>query len=238
MSIESRVAVCLVSLVLAPVALGQAGSTATESTAVSRQVKSGVVESVAGNKVVLREADGLHEYNLPDGFKFQLDGREVGVADIKPGMNVNALVTDKVTTRQVTLTRIASGTVAQVAPGGIVVKDQSGDLKSYNFKDAAGNDIYFVRDGKEVPLRNVKQGERLSGTFVSTLPEQQVSQRSVVAKATEPAPAPPPAPEPVAVAAAAPRTLPKTASPLPLLGLLALVAGGIALSLRAARTLR
>src|SRR5262249_29452283 len=158
-------------------------------------------ESVAGNKVVLREADGLHEYNLPDGFKFQLNGNDVGVADIKPGMSVNALVTDKVTTRQVTLTRIASGTVAQIAPGGIVVKDQNGDLKSYNFKDAAGNDIYFVRDGKEVSLRNVKMGERLSGTFVSTLPEQQLSQRTVVAKATEPTPAP----EPVAVAAATPR---------------------------------
>jgi hypothetical protein len=237
MSIHSRMAVCVVALVLAPVALGQqAGSTSTESTAVSSQVKSGVVESVAGNKVVLREADGLHEYNLPDGFKFQLAGKDVGVADLQPGMTVNALVTDKVTTRQVTLTRIASGTVAQIAPGGIVVKEQNGDLKSYNFKDASGNDIYFVRDGKEVSLRNVKQGERLSGTFVSTLPAQQTSQRTVVAKATEPAP--PPAPEPVAVAAATPRRLPKTASPLPMLGVLALVAGGIALSLRAVRALR
>jgi hypothetical protein len=236
MSIETRIAVCLASLVLAPVALGQAaGSTSTESTAVKTQVKSGVVETVAGNKVVLREADGLHEYNLPDGFKFQLNGNDVGVADIQPGMTVNALVTDKVTTRNVTVTRIESGTVKQVAPGGIVIQEKGGALKSYNFKDAAGADIYYVKDGKEVPLRNVKQGERLSGTFVSTLPEQQVTQRSVVAKATEPAP--PPAPEPVAVAAATPRRLPKTASPLPLLGLLALVAGGIALSLRAARML-
>lgn len=236
MSIESRIAVCLVSLVLAPVALAQqTGSTATESTAVRTQIKSGVVETVAGNKVVLREADGLHEYNLPDGFKFQLNGKDVGVADIQPGMTVNAAVSDKVTTRQVTTTRIESGTVAQVAPGGIVIQEKGGDLKSYNFKDAAGNDIYYVKDGKEVPLRNVKKGERLSGTFVSTLPEQQVSQRTVVAKATEPAP--PPAPEPVAVAAATPRRLPKTASPLPLLGLLALVAGGVALSLRAVRTI-
>lgn len=236
MSIQSRIAVCLASLVLAPVALGQqTGTTTTESTAVRTQVKSGVVETVAGNKVVMREADGLHEYNLPDGFKFQLDGKDVGVADLQPGMTVNAAISDKVTTRQVTTTRIESGTVAQVAPGGIVVREKDGSLKSYNFKDAAGNDIYYAKNGKEVPLRNVKQGERLSGTFVSTLPEQQITQRTVVAKAAEPAP--PPAPEPVAVAAATPRRLPKTASPLPLLGLLALVAGGVALSLRAARTL-
>ena len=237
MSLPSTIAACALTLAIAPAALAQAtGSTSTESTMVTHQVKAGVVESVAGNKVVLKEADGLHEYNVPEGFKFQLDGQPVGVDQLKPGMKVGALITDKVTTRQVTLTRITSGTVMQIAPGGIVLKDSTGELKSYNFKDAAGNDIYFVRDGKEVSLRDVKQGERLSGTFVSTLPAQQISQRTVDARAV--APAPPPEPAPTAVAAATPRRLPKTASPLPLLGLIALVSGGIALSLRAARALR
>ncbi len=236
MSVQSRIAACLLSLAVSPVAFAQAsGATSTESTTVTHEVKDGVVEAVAGNKVIVNEADGLHEYTLPDGFKFQMDGQVVGVDQIKPGMRVSALITDKVTTRQVTVTRIASGTVMQVAPGGIVVKDQKGNLKSYNFKDPAGNDIYFVQDGKEVPLRNVKKGERLTGTFVTTLPSTQTTQRSVVAKAVAP-----PEPAPVAeVAAATPhRRLPKTASPLPLLGLIALVSGGIALTLRAARTLR
>lgn len=239
MTIRTRIAVCLGSLLLAPVALGQGqtATTTTESNAVKTTTHSGVVETVAGNKVVLREADGLHEYNPPPGFNFQLDGKDVGVADIKPGMGVNATITDKVTTRQVKVTRIDSGTVAQVTPGGFVLRDKSG-YTSYNFKDAAGNDISFVQDGKEIPLRDVKVGDRLTGTFVSTLPQQEISQRSVVAKATDPTPPPAPTPAPVAVAAATPRKLPKTASPLPLLGLLALVSGGIALSLRAARILR
>ena len=232
MSAQSRIAACVLSLAFGPAALAQAtGATTTESVAQKSRNISGVVETVAGNKVVLREADGLHEYNPPAGFKFQLDGRDVGVDEIKPGMSINAVVTDKVITRQVTLTRIESGTVAQVAPGGIVLKDQSGNLKSYNFKDPAGNDIYFARDGKEVPLRNVKVGDRLSGTFVTTLPAQQISQRSAVARATEPSAAP----EPAVVAAATPRALPKTASPLPLVGLLAALSAGIALTLRAAR---
>jgi hypothetical protein len=236
MSMPSRIAVCMLSLTIVSAASAQqSASTATESTAVRTSTKSGTIESVAGNKVVLREADGLHEYNLPDGFKFQLAGRDVGVADIKPGMTVDAQITDTVTTRQVKLTRIDSGTVAQIAPGGIVLKEKDGNLRSYDFKDAAGNDIYFVRDGKEVSLRNVKVGERLSGTFVSTLPPQETSQRAVVAKATAPAA---PAPAPVAVAAAAPQKLPRTASPLPLLGLLALVSAGVALALRGARALR
>ncbi len=141
---------------------------------------------------------------------------------------IGAVITDKVTTRQVTVTRVVSGTVMQVAPGGIVLKDQKGDLKSYNFKDPDGNDVYFVKDGKEVLLRSVKKGEHLTGTFVTTLPPQQIAQRSVKAKAVAPAE------EPVAVAAA-PARMPKTASPLPLVGLLAALSAGIGATLRAVR---
>jgi len=234
MSLQSRIALCLVSLALAPAALAQTSATSTtETTTVSHQVKGGEVLAVYGNKVVLKELDGVNEYTLPDGFKFQLEGRSVGVEEITPGMKVGALITDKVVTRQVRLTEVRSATVMQIAPGGIVVKNQKGELKSIDFKDAAGNDIHFVRDGKEVSLRNVKKGERLSGTFVTTLPPQQISERSAVAGAVRPPP-----PEPVAVAAAPARKLPKTASPLPLVGLLAALSAGIALTLRAARASR
>jgi hypothetical protein len=169
---------------------------------------------------------------VPEGFKFQVDGRDVGVDQLQPGMKVGAMITDKVTTRDVTETRVASGTVMQIAPGGIVVKDPQGNLKSYNFKDADGNDIYYLKDGKEVSLRDVKKGERLSGTFITKYPSQTTSQRSVSASAVAP---PPPAEPPPAVAAVTPARLPKTASPVPLLGLLAALSAGLALALRAAR---
>jgi hypothetical protein len=177
--------------------------------------------------IVLREADGVHEYTLPDGFKFDLDGRSVGVDQIQPGMKVGALITDKVTTRNMRLTKVASSTVMQVAPRGIVVKTQDGQLKSYNFKDAAGNDVYMVRDGKEVALSSVKKGDRLTGTLVSTLPPTITTQRTARAVAV--------APPATTVAAAEPAHLPKTASPLPLVGLFAAISAGIALALRKAR---
>jgi hypothetical protein len=234
MSRQSRISVCLLSIAVAPLALAQTSS--TESTAVKQTVKSGEVQTVAGNKVVLKEADGMHEYNLPDGFKFRLDGRDVGVDEIQPGMKVDAVVTDKITTRNVQVTRVVSGTVMQVAPGGVVLKmNETGELKSYNFKDPAGNEIYFARDGKQVSLRDVKKGDVLTGTFVTTLPPQITTQRTATARATAPARAEAP---PTTVAAAAPSQLPKTASPLPLVGLLAALSAGIALALRALRISR
>lgn len=228
---HSTLGACVLSLALVSAASAQTSS--TEATSVMRTVKAGEVVSVAGNKVVLREADGNHEYTLPEGFKFQIDGRDVGVDQLQPGMKVGAMITDKVTTRDVTETRIASGTVVQIAPGGIVVQDAQKAFKSYNFKDADGNDIYYVKDGKEVSLRDVKKGERLSGTFITKYPAQTTSQRSVSATAVAP---PPPAPSPgPAVAAVTPARLPKTASPVPLIGLLAALSAGLALALRAAR---
>ena len=233
MSSQSRIAACLLSLAFSPAALAQAtGTTTTESTSVTHRVKAGTVVSVDGNKVVLRESDGDHQYNLPDGFKFDLDGRSVGVDEIKPGMKIGAVITDKVTTRNVTVTQVASATVMQVAPGGIVVKTSKGELKSYDFKDSAGNDIYMVKDGKQIPLNSVKKGDKLTGTLVSTLPPTITTERTAKAKAVAPAA------EPTTVAAVEPARLPKTASPLPLIGLLAVLSAGIALALRKARLAR
>jgi hypothetical protein len=229
MSIQSKLSVCLLSLALSPVALAQ--ETVTESNAVTHQVRAAEVLAVYGDKVLVKEANGDNEYTVPEGFKWQLDGQPITIDQLRPGMKVSAVITDKVTTRQVKLTRVASATVMQIAPGGIVVKNAKGELRSYNFKDSSGNDIRFIRDHKEMSLRNVKQGERLTGTIVTTLPPQMISQREVEAKAVAPAPAP----APVEVAAATPPVLPRTASPLPLLGLIAALSAGVALILRGAR---
>ena len=85
------------------------------------------------------------------------------------------------------------------------------------------------RTGRRFSIRNVKVGDTLTGTFVTKLPPTTTSQRSAVAHAT-PGEEPAPAPAPVAVAAAP--HLPKTASPLPLLGLLSALSAGTALVLR------
>ncbi len=229
MSIHSNVAVCLLSLALSPVALAQ-GTTTTESTVVTHQVRGGEVEAVYGNKVLFKETDGVHEYTIPEGFKFDLDGKAIGIDQLQPGMKVSAVITDKVTTRNVKLTSVRSEKVLQIAPGGIVVENAKGEFRTYNFKDPAGNDVRFIRDHKDVSLRNVKLGEKLTGTLVTTLPAQQIATRDIHAKAVAP-----PRPEPVEVAAATPPALPRTASPLPLVGLLSALSAGIALTLRRVR---
>src|SRR5215813_10374761 len=134
-------------------------------TTVTQRTVTGQIVSVGGNRVLVKEADGLHEYTVPEGFKFQMNGQNVGVSDLQPGMNVNAVITDKTIVRDVVTTETVNGTVAQVAPGGIVLRTANNELRSDNFKDENGNDIRMSFNGRDVSLRDVKVGDRLSGTL-------------------------------------------------------------------------
>ena len=191
MSRTSKIAVLLGALCFVTSAAAQT----TETTSTKTTQKSGVIETVYGNHVVLKDADGTHEWTVPADFKFQMDGQSLGVADLRPGMKVNATITKETTTRDVTLTRNVSGQVAQVAPGGIVVRDSSGKLTSYAARDWAGRDLTILRPGREIPWRpeeigwqQLRVGDRLNATIVTTLPPQVVTKETMSAT-VKPAPA-------------------------------------------------
>jgi len=114
--------------------------------------------------------------------------------------------------------------------------------------------IKIFKDGQPVSLSDLNKGDRLTATIVTEKPPQVMTQRQVEATlaakepekpATAPmeakqsppaaAPAPPTHAAPTPAAAPAPTTLPKTASPLPLFGLIGLASLGIAIALAAAR---
>ena len=203
----------------------------SEMTSTKTTQKKGVIQAVYGNHVVVKEPDGTREYTVPEGFKFQMNGKDLTVDQLQPGMKVSATINEQTTTREVTTTKVVSGQVMQVAPGGVVVKAPNGELKSYDVKDAQGRDVTIVRNGKEIPLTDLKVGDKLNATIVTTYPPQVVTKRSVAASVS-PAPQPAAAAPPTAVAAT---SLPKTASPLPLVGALAGLALASALLLRGLR---
>ena len=69
-----------------------------------------VIVSVNGNKVVAEDGAGkATEYTIPDGFKFQLDGKDLAARDMKDGQHVTGTVTTTITTTAVYLTEIKSG---------------------------------------------------------------------------------------------------------------------------------
>jgi len=197
MSHTFKFAVLLAALGVVGSAAAQtaAGQTKESTTTTQTLQKSGVIETIYGNHIVLKDADGTHEWTVPADFKFQMNGQNLTVADLRPGMKVNATITKETTTRDVTLTRNVTGQVAQVAPGGIVVRDSSGKLTSYSARDWQGRDLTILRPGRELPWRpeeigwqQLRVGDRLNATIVTTLPPQVVTKETMSAT-VKPAPA-------------------------------------------------
>jgi phage gp45-like len=78
-------------------------------------IKDGQVVRVAGSTLTTKEKDGLHTYTIPKGFRFQVDGREVGVNELSPGMKLNATIVTTSTT-MTTETQRAGAAVGKAPP--------------------------------------------------------------------------------------------------------------------------
>jgi len=215
-----------------------------QSTTTTRVVQATVV-SVDGNKVVGRDASGkTTEYTLPEGFKLEHEGKQIGVADLKPGMHVKATITTTTTTTPVTVTEIRKGTVLKVSGDNIIVRGPLG-VRRFSNADASKHGAKIMRDGKEIALSDLREGDNFTAVLVTDHPPTVVSEREAKAYATggapapapapaaASAPAPAPAPAPAAEPAPAPaKHLPKTATQLPLVAVMGalLLAAGFGLS--------
>lgn len=223
-------------------------TTTTTSTTIS-----GKIASVDGNKVVVTDASGKSkEYTVPDGFKFQMDGKDVGVADLKPGMMVHATVTTSVTTTPVTVTEVRKGKVLAVAGDTVVVRGPQG-VRSWTVAELEKRHVQIKDEaGNPITIGTLHPGQRFSATIVTDEPPKVVSERqakAMVKSEAAPAPAheasaaehaPPPAPAAAAPApAAAPAAehapakakMPKTASAVPLAGVSGVLLLGAAIGM-------
>jgi hypothetical protein len=217
-----------------------------ESTTATRVIDTTIV-SVDGNKVVGRDASGkTTEYNPPEGFKLEHEGKQIGVADLKPGMHVKATITTTTTTTPVTVTDIRKGKVLQVSGDQVIVRGPNG-VRRFSNADAGKHKAKIMRDGKEIALSDLRAGDNFTAVIITDQPPTVVSEREAKAYASNaPAPAPAaaasapsPAPAPAAAPAAAPapapapaKHLPKTATQLPLVAVMGalLLAAGFGLS--------
>ena len=78
------------------------------------EVKNFEVVSVHGNIVVAKTDAGAKEYTVTDDFRFTIDGKKIGVHDLKPGMKGTATVTTTTTVTPMYLTEVKKGEVTKV----------------------------------------------------------------------------------------------------------------------------
>lgn len=202
--------------------------------AVETQVERGEVVEVNGNNLIVKMEDGsLRDFaNVPESAKVTVDGKELGIHELQPGMKLQRTITTTTTPMTITSTQTVTGRVYNVNPPNSVSLTLA-DGTTEQFKIPKGQK--FMVDGKEVDAFGLRKGLEISATKVVEEPQTVVDQQKQVTGSMPPPPAPPVTTQPILVAvihsptppqlakAEEPKELPKTASPIPLLGLLGLL---------------
>ena len=192
-------------------------------------VERGEVVLVDGNDLVVKMEDGSirHFPNIPESARVNVDGQQLGIHDLKPGMKLQRTITVISTPQVITTTQTVTGKVWHVTPPNTVILTLD-DGTNQQFKIPKGQK--FMVDGQQTDAFGLKKGMRVSATKVVEEPITSVEHRREVTGSMPPPPPPPPPdapilvavaePAPAPAAAAAAPELPKTGSLLPLIGLL------------------
>lgn len=215
-------------------------------------VEKGTVVAVSGNDLVVKMADGSlrHFPNVPESTRIDVDGKMLGIHDLKPGMNLQRTITTTTIPKVITTTQSVTGTVWNVMPpSSVILTLDDGTNQRFNIPKGQ----QFNVNGQMTDAWGLKKGMTISATKVVEEPMTVVEhQRQLTGSMPPPPPAPPAdvpilivvaRPVPVAAAApppptqtaeATPAALPKTASQLPLLGVLGALCllSGIGLRIR------
>jgi hypothetical protein len=216
-----------------------------QTTSTATDTKSFEVIAVDGNDLVVRLPEGTRQITVPETFRFTVNGQQLSVRELKPGMAGTAVITTRTTTIPVTVTEVRNGTVAMTAGTSVYIRTAD-NVRLFSQSELDKRGIKIMVDGKVRQVNELHVGDQISATIVTTRPPRIVTEKEVQATlaktgAAPPAAAPAPAPAPARTAEAAPaapapqqptntlaRTLPSTAGSLPTVGLVGLTSLAIA----------
>lgn len=201
-------------------------------------VERGEVVRVDGNDLLVKMEDGsLRDFpSVPESTRVTVDGKQMSIHDLKPGMKLERTITTTTTPMTVTTVQTVTGTVLHVTPPSYVTLRLE-DGSTQRFTIPSGQK--FTINGSETDAWGLRPKMKISATKVVEEPQTQVEHQRQITGTMPPPPAPPSSDQPIIIAMARPvsapaptpatqepqaKTLPKTGSVLPLIGLF----GGLA----------
>jgi hypothetical protein len=169
-------------------------TTATGKATVVTKVERGEVVTVSGNDLVVKMADGtLRNFeNVPASARVTVDGKQLGVHDLKPGMKLQRTITTTSTPMTITTVQTVKGKVWAITPPLSIILTLE-DGKNQQFK--IPEDQKFDVDGQMVDAWGVRKGMIITATKIVEQPATEVTQEKTVTGT-----APPPADVPILVA--------------------------------------
>jgi hypothetical protein len=166
------------ALAIAIVCSTAAVSLAQQST--TTETKSFEVLAVYGNQLIVRLPEGTRELTVPDDFRFTVNGQQLSVSELKPGLKGTATITTRTTVTPVTVTEVKSGTVVLRSGSTLIVRTSEG-VKSFTQSEVDKRGVRIVRAGKPAQLSDFREGDQLSATIITTMPPHVLTEKEVQA---------------------------------------------------------
>jgi hypothetical protein len=186
---------------LCALAIGaSSGAHAQATTTTTTSVSNFEVLSVDGNYLVVRDQAGTRELNVPTDFRFNVDGRSLGVGDLKAGMKGTATITSTTTVRPVVVTEIKKGKVLSQTGRSIIIEEDTGKIHRFTQSEVDQRGIQLFMGDKPVRVFNLDVGDEITARIVTAGPPEVMTRQQVDAY-LEQAPAPVAAPVETTVAA-------------------------------------
>lgn len=138
------------------------------------QVQRGEVIYVSGNDVVLKGEDGrIRDFpNVPDSARVTVDGRQLSVHEIQPGMIIERTTITTTTPRIITTIKTVTGTVWQVnPPTSVILTLENGENQQFRIPQGT----QFTVDGQPTDAFSLRPGMKVSATAVTEVPETEVA---------------------------------------------------------------
>ncbi len=172
-------ALCLAVAVSTSAQVQTQTTTRTGKTTHEVEVQNGEVVAVEGNHLFVKMADGtLRDFpNVPDSAKANVDGQQLGIHDLKPGMKLQHTTITSTTPQVVTTVETVTGKVWHVTPPlSVILTMENGENQSFKIPDGQK----FMVEGKETDAWGLKKGMNVSATRITETPLTSVSQHTQV----------------------------------------------------------
>ena len=188
-----------------------------QQTSTATETKRFEVIAVDGNQLVVNLPEGTREITVPDDFRFNVDGKQMSMRELKPGMKGTATITTRTTVTPVAVTEVKSGQVVLASGGAIFVRTSEG-VKSFTQSTVDQRGVRIMRSGKPATVSDFRAGDTITAIIITPKPPQIVSEKEVqatLAREAERAAAPAAASSaaPAAASSAAPAAASSAAPP-------------------------
>jgi len=137
-----------------------------------------------------------HFPDIPDSARVTVNGQQLSLHDLKPGMKLQRTITTTTTPRTVTTVQTVTGIVWHVSPPlSVILTMDNGQNQSFKIP----KDQKFEVNGEMVDAFGLKKGMKVTATKITEAPETIVAQQKTVTGTMPTPPAPPPPHTPILI---------------------------------------